>query len=183
MNEEAKLYYKETEKTLNSGNKNYIMARLKELRKTGNATLLPLVLELFTRDSDEDILLQVLELLSELRDQKCTGAIAHFIDANPGNKYLSRLIGTCWQTQLDYSKYLGTFINSFITGDYQTAIESFTVIEESLWRTPPEKIKTCLDELSDKASGISAEKRALYDQLADILKEGRSANRDEYLDI
>ena len=44
---------------------------------------------------------------------------------------ISMLVSSCWQSGLDYSEFAGDFANIFLTGDYITALECLTVIEES----------------------------------------------------
>lgn len=42
------------------------------------------------------------------------------------------LVSSCWQSGLDYSEYASDIAGIFKTGDYPTALECFTVLEESL---------------------------------------------------
>lgn len=183
MKEADKLYFAETENSLQSKDKNIIKARLKELKKTGNATLLPLVLRLLSPKTDEDILQLTFGLLSELRDQDCAAVISKFIDDNSTNPLLSSLIASCWQSRLNYSTHLTSFTNSFITGDYQVALESFTVIEETLWRTESSIIQECIAILDHRKAEIDPVKEPLSAELVKILREGRSSNADEHPEL
>jgi hypothetical protein len=42
------------------------------------------------------------------------------------------LISSCWQSGLNYSEYSADLAKVFLNGDYITAIECLTVIEESI---------------------------------------------------
>jgi hypothetical protein len=45
---------------------------------------------------------------------------------------ISMLVSSCWQSGLNYSDYSFDLAKVFLTGDYVTAIECLTVIEESV---------------------------------------------------
>ena len=183
MNEAEKLYYRETEKSLKSGDKKIIRARIKELKNAGNASLLSLILDLFMTDPGEEIRQDILGLLANLRDQQSAAVIAACIDNNPRSLNLAELIASCWQSRLDYSAHLETFTGSFISGDYRTAIESFTVIEESLWKSSSESIDQCKILLTERVSEISEEKMPLYRERIDVLNTQRTRNSEDYPDL
>ena len=42
------------------------------------------------------------------------------------------LVSSCWQSGLNYSEYSTDLAEVFLKGDYVTAIECLTVIEESV---------------------------------------------------
>ena len=56
---------------------------------------------------------------------------------------ISMLVSSCWQSGLDYSAYSLDLAKVFLKGDYVTAIECLTVIEESV----PEMSKERKDEI------------------------------------
>jgi hypothetical protein len=177
------LYYKETELTLNAGSVNHVLAKLKELRKTGNSKILPLLLNLLDTTQNEEISKEILIFLGDIKDSKSIPVIVEHISKFPSGKYFSKLIAACWQSGLDFSAYLQVFVNCFIDGNYEVALESFTVIEEMLWRSPIDKINNCQKVLNDRRSEISKEKEPLYFELVKILEEGKSSNQEEYPDL
>lgn len=72
------------------------------------------------------------EFLYDLKDQSLSKEVMDEIrkDWKPGTKTM--LISSCWQSGLDYSEYTRDLVEIFLVSEYETAIECFTVIEESI---------------------------------------------------
>ena len=79
------------------------------------------------------------------------------------------LVSSCWQSGLDYSEFAGDFANVFIRGDYMTALECFTVIEESVKRIPELKKKEIIKLLEKNKETTSVEKKSLTQALIAVL--------------
>lgn len=181
--EERKLIY-ETKTVLASGNTKNVLAKLNELKSTGNTLVFPFILDLLSND-DEDILIvsEVLRMISDLKDQNCAPILVGYIANTKFGSYLAEILAACWQSQLDYSPYLDIFINCFISGNYEEAIESFTVIEEMLWKSSEQEIDSFKSILIEQKAEVSADKEPLYCELLEVLENGESSNRDDYPDI
>lgn len=188
MDEKAKKekelrFYKETELKLKASSVNSILGTIKELRKTGNVKVLPLVFDLLETTREENIVKEVLILLGELKDNKTVPAITDYISKRPSGKYLGKVIAACWQSGLDFSSGMPLFVKCFIEGNYEIALESFTVIEEMIWRTSIDMLNACRETLINSAKDISEDKKPLYNELIKILNEGVSINHDEFPDL
>ncbi len=75
------------------------------------------------------------ELVVFLADIKVQGVIPIIVKGlqDPGLKAAHvGILSAIWQSGLDYSKHLHLFIQLFLEGDYLVALESFTVIEQSI---------------------------------------------------
>ena len=110
------------------------------------------------------------EFLNDLKDQtSCSEVMAELKkDLKPGT--LSMLVSSCWQSGLNYAGYSGDFAGLFLSGDYLTALECFTVIEssaENLSQAEKDAIIKILREGSQ--TGIS-EKKALVLELISVLE-------------
>jgi hypothetical protein len=182
MNESEKKYYEQTRQILNSGNMTSIRIRIRELKTTGSATLLPLVLELLDNNPAEDIIRDVLSMLSDLREQKCAPVIARFISEKSRSEIVSEIITSCWESRLDYSAHLDVFADCFLVGNYQTALESYTVIEEMVWRSDSKSITDCRKRLMDRISEVNEEKMPLFHELIRTLDIGRTRNSKDHPD-
>lgn len=176
-------FYKEIELKLNAGSTSSVINTIKDLHNTGNPTILPLILNLLETTKVESIAQEILILLGELKDNKTVKPICDYISNHPSGKYLAKVIGTCWQSGLDYSSEMTLFVKCFIEGNYEVALESFTVIEEMVWRTPIEKINICRETLTGRIREISADKKPLYTELIKIMNEGVSINHDDFPDL
>lgn len=170
MNLEEKQYYAETEKSLKSDNKKIVRAKIMQLKSKGNISMLPLVLSLLKSGPDEEIKNDILEMLGDLKKQACAPVIADFIQNNQANSIIHEVLASCWQSRLDYSAHLDIFASCFISGTYQTAIESFTVIEEMKGKSTESSVLKCRELLLKRINEISAEKKPLFQELLLILE-------------
>jgi len=80
------------------------------------------------------------------------------------------LVSSCWQSGLDYSEFALDFVNLFLNTDYQTALECFTVIEESAVNMTSIKKNKIIKLLENKKEGHSTEKSVLLDKLIMVLR-------------
>jgi hypothetical protein len=79
------------------------------------------------------------------------------------------MVAACWQSGLDFSMYLPAFIKIFVNGDYQAAIEAFSVIEESMENASDDMQKKCIKMLDDAADKVSQEKYLLFRELVKVV--------------
>lgn len=181
--EQEKKFYQETAAKLGSGNPDVIIRKLNELKETGTVAILPLILDLIAKPGTDRVRSETLHLISDLKEQHCVPVITDFISRNKKKSYISDLISCCWQSSLDFSNHLPLFTDCFILGDYQVAIESFTVIEEMLWKTSEDSVKICENMLSEREKEIAKEKIPLFNELVKLLQEGKSPNQEDYPDM
>ncbi|HEX2394553.1 MAG TPA: hypothetical protein VHI78_04365, partial [Bacteroidales bacterium] len=80
-------------------------------------------------------------------------------------------VAACWQSGLDFSSYLQVFAGLFIQGDYSTALEAFTVIEESLGNATEDEVYACIQFLKESEYLVSDEKLPLYRELQKVVEK------------
>lgn len=80
------------------------------------------------------------------------------------------LVSSCWQSGLDYSGFAWEFAEVFIRGNYLTALECFTVIEESAHDIPDLKKTELINLLEKSGKNHSAEKNILLKALISLLR-------------
>jgi hypothetical protein len=83
-----------------------------------------------------------------------------------------RLVAACWQSGLDFSNQIPAFIRIFVDGDYPTAVEAFSVIEESIMNADARIQKSCLQLLEKSARQVSEDKVPLYKELMKVVSGG-----------
>jgi hypothetical protein len=107
--------------------------------------------------------------MNDIKDQSACSEVINEIRKPWKDETISMLVSSCWQSGLNYSEYAEDFAKVFISGDYITAIECLTVIEESsvdLTKGVKDEIKKIV---TDSFSAFSHEKKSLTDELIDIL--------------
>ncbi|MBN2350527.1 MAG: HEAT repeat domain-containing protein [Bacteroidales bacterium] len=162
-------YIKEIAAKLHSGNDNIILAVISELRQTGSAEILPYVFELVSASKSSEVRDSAIQFLSNIKDKTAVPFIVKELVARKYGENYSRLVATCWQSRLNYSEYMDTFVLIFVKENYQTALEAFTVIEESLVSASQDKRTACYNLLLSKKKSIAEDKIPLYRELIKIV--------------
>jgi hypothetical protein len=183
ISESGQRFYVETAKKLESADIRIVIRTLHELKSTGNAIILPLVLDLFVKNKSEAVIQEVLILIGQLKDQKSVPELIKYVNHKKAGKHLADLISQCWQCGLDFGQYLKVFADTFLTGDYQVALESFTVIEEMLWRSTPEMIEDCRNYLIQGKDKINKDNELLFKELLKVIESGNSQNAEDFPEI
>ena len=118
--------------SLRSGNRSAILTTLKELRSDGDISILPDLFDLLLDQEDEQITGEISSMLNDLKDKEAVPILSEAIGNPDYSEILTILVSACWQNGLSYGKYINTFTEVVISGEYDAAIEAFTVIEEAV---------------------------------------------------
>lgn len=91
-----------------------------------------LLTRFYDRTDDFSIRKSISGFLNDLKDQAACEEVIKEIRKKWKSDTISMLISSCWQSGLNYSEYSADLAKVFLNGDYVTAIECLTVIEESV---------------------------------------------------
>jgi hypothetical protein len=163
-------YYLDVEKKILGKDKKIVLETIIELRKTGKPSIIPLLFTAISDNIQNEISEEIFKLLGLLKDKEGISYVIDGIKSKNSEPYKAKLITTCWQSGLDYSAYIEDFTEQFIKGDFQIALEAFTVIEEWIHSSLPESIKKSKEILIDSVSSINEEKKPLYIELVKLLE-------------
>jgi hypothetical protein len=147
-----------------------IIQSIREIRNAEAITMLPVLLELVNKDTSQTVRNEIIELISELKAAEAAPFVAESLLKNDFGDYLSTVVAACWQSRLNFSKHLPVFANLFVRSDYKTALEAFTVIEESLGNADVSDIQNCLNFLTDSEYLVTNEKVPLYRELKKVVE-------------
>jgi hypothetical protein len=136
-------------KDLSSDDKMKVSVALTQLRKHGTKeAILPLI-ETYVNYNNEEIKREALAILYDLKDQSVAEEVILAIESDQFANDKNALIAIFWQSSLDGSQYISTFVKEAIKGDYLTCIEALSVIENfdaSFDESEIEDLKYDLDE-------------------------------------
>ena len=124
----------------------------------------------YDKTDDFSIRKTIASFFDDLKDQSVCHEVIEEIRKQWSSDTIGMLVSSCWQSGLNYSDFSPDLAKVFLEGDYITAIECLTVIEESvheLTKATKDNIMKMLDE-----SHISqiAEKKELTMELIAILE-------------
>ncbi len=157
------------QQSLRSGNRSAIVTTLNELRTDGNVSILPALFDLLLDQEDEQIIGEVVLLLNDLKEEEAVPVFAEAIENPDYSKILTILVSACWQNGLSYGKYINTFVNVVIHGEYEAAIEAFTVIEEAVGDLKQDERNQLILLLKSHIKEIDDEKKILVSELVKVV--------------
>jgi hypothetical protein len=157
---------------LRSDKLSLVIPVLNHLRQsTRSAAYLPEVINLLNETHNEEIRRELSQFLSNIKNP---GAIPHIIDALRNDQYKpiwNIITSACWQSGLDYSENLDTFIKMLLDEDYMTALEAFSVIEQSLPNLEDIKLEHYRQHLTEGLGKVTKEKAPLVREIIRIMKD------------
>ena len=146
-----------------------ILAAIREIRHHGNMRMLPYLFKLMQPSTHEIVRKGIIMLIGEIKVQDAAAAIVHALDHTDMGEDYTPMVAACWQSGLDFSGYLPSFIRIFADRDYQAAIEAFSVIEQSMGNASDAMQKKCLQMLDDIADKVPKEKYPLFKELVKVV--------------
>jgi len=156
--------------SFNSSNTDRILNAFHEIRNSGSVKIIPVLLTLLNSKSDPLVRTEIIRLISEIKSPEAVPVIAQSLKENDFGDYLNALVAACWQSGLDFSSHLHVFAGLFIQGDYRTALEAFTVIEESLDNATEDEIYKCINFLKEAECMVTDEKLPLFRELRNVVE-------------
>jgi hypothetical protein len=143
---------------------------IRELRSQGSIHYIPELLKLLNMTKSETIEKELVRFLSDVKD---TSAIPFILDGLRDRDLAGargNIVSACWQSGMDFSRDVELFIRLFLEGDYRTALESFTVIEESVIKLSREKLEHALNLILGEMDRVNEEKKPLARELVKLLQ-------------
>ncbi|MFO7370484.1 MAG: hypothetical protein R6X09_09465 [Bacteroidales bacterium] len=156
--------------SLKSNDPQLILPVLLEIKNSGSVNLLPDLLAMVNKNTDQQVRNEILKFLTEMKSKEAAPIIAESLHKDGYGDYLPALLAACWQSGLDFSKHLRVFAGIFIRGDYLAALESFTVIEESIPNATDNDILECIRFLREAECMVSDEKMPLFNELKKVVE-------------
>jgi hypothetical protein len=156
--------------SLKSNDPDLILPVLLEIRNSGSVKLMPDLLAMVNKNTDQQVRNEILKFLTEMKSEEAAPIIAESLHSNDYGDYLPALVAACWQSGLDFSKHLRIFAGIFIRGDYMAALESFTVIEESIPNATDNDILECIRFLREAECMVGDEKMPLFNELKKVVE-------------
>lgn len=172
---EKGLKAKEAEKKqisiLRSGNAAAIIETIGEIRENGTITILPEVFEVMLDTEDDEVMEACTSLLNDLKNAE---AVSYLVAALKNQRFRPirpMLVSSCWQSGLDYHTEVPLFARFLLREDYATAIEAFTVIENSIGDLSDDEIVQLTSTLNAGLQEASDNKKKLIREMLAVIRE------------
>ena len=129
------------------------------------------ILNLLYRTSDDNTRREISLFLSDIKDPASIPPIIEALNNNSYKPVWNIITAACWQSGLDYSKNVDTFIRLLLEEDYMTALEAFSVIEQSFPHVEEKDLKSYRQKLIDGLKVVDKEKAPLVREMIKIMLE------------
>lgn len=168
INSEKKL--KELEARLHDRNPLMVIDTIEWLRSEDPfAGAISLITGIYNESDNPTIRNKIRDFMNDLKESSARAEVISEIKKSHKQSTLAMLVSSCWQSGLDYSSYASDLAALFNTSDYETALECFTVIEESAVHMSGKDKKDLIRILRSGEGAHSPDKKALMVELITIL--------------
>jgi hypothetical protein len=123
----------------------------------------------YDKTDDYSIRKTITGFINDLKDQSACQEVIEEIRKQWKPDTISMLVSSCWQSGLNYSDFSPDLAKVFLEGDYITAIECLTVIEESIQNLNKATRDKILKMLEESTVIQITEKKELMLELISIL--------------
>jgi hypothetical protein len=163
--------HKELSEILNKGDFVLITGAIELIREEpAFEGAIGLLTKYYDNTKDLSIRKSIEGFMNDLKDEAVIPEIINEVRKPWKDDTISMLISSCWQSGLNFSEYLMDFAEVFIKGNYVTAIECLTVIEESVHELTVEKLNGIIKYIDESQPPLQDEKKELKGELIAILR-------------
>jgi len=124
----------------------------------------------YDKTNDMPVRKSIAGFMNDLKDQSACIEVITEIRKEWKPDTISMLVSSCWQSGLNYSDFSIDLAKVFLYGDYVTAIECLTVIEESVPQLSEEKRNEVIKLVKENPFPRADEKSTLTHELISILE-------------
>jgi len=125
----------------------------------------------YDKTSDTGLHLLISGFFNDLKERSACDEVIEALRSSVSNPTRAMLASSCWQSGLDYSNHASALADIYLTGDYLTSLECFTVIDTCSATIPQKDRATIIKMLEKEIENHDKSKQQLTHELISILKE------------
>jgi hypothetical protein len=129
-----------------------------------------LLVSLYNDTDNSDIQKIIANFLNDIKDQSVREEIVAELNRPLKPETLRMILSSCWQSGINYSDYIFQITDIFLKSDYLSALECFTIIEESVALISDENKSAIIKIIEENSSSCSSEMITLINELLSLLK-------------
>ena len=114
---------------IKTSNQELIDHALEEIKTKGDQSYIAPLIAFLHQTSSNEVKEIIYRLFIDLKHENSVDQLIHELENEKDLDILERLVASCWQNGLNYSKHLPYFVQLIIEQEFQIAFEAFTVIE------------------------------------------------------
>ncbi len=152
-----------------SGNQELIDHALEEIKNKGDNTFIAPLIELLHQPSPKELKEKIYQLFIDLKHENSVDQLINELKKEEDPDILERLVASCWQNGLDYSKHLSYFVQLVIDQEFQIAFEAFTVIENMYGKIEGDLERKLIEKITNSLKDSDNRKQYLLKGLLEII--------------
>jgi len=154
---------------IKSGNPELIDHALDEIKNKGDETFIAPLVEFIHQNLTNVVKEKIYQLLIDLKHENSVDPLVNALKNENDPDILERLVASCWQNGLNYSKHLPFFVQLVIDQEFQIAFEAFTVIENMYGKIDSDVEKALLDQIGKGLQNTDERKHYLLKGMLEII--------------
>lgn len=161
----------ELERILEKGTRREINDRIRLLRTEvpfGGA--LKMLAMFYDNTGDHILRAAISDLFNDIKERSAMAEVIESVSAVRKQDSRAMLISSCWQSGLDYSPFAVTLAEYFVSGDYMTSLECFTVLDTCASSISHNDRARIIITMQEKKASWETPKQILAGELIALLK-------------
>lgn len=157
-------------KNLQSDDETVVADAVETIKTKGNSAYIEPLFEVIQSSANADTQRTVKRILADIKPAE---SVQILMDLAQNPKYAniqSDIICVCWESGLDFSNHIPTFIDWIIKGEYMVAFEAFTVIENMEKALPIADVEVYLKPVFEAIDHASTDRKVLLDAVVSHLR-------------
>jgi hypothetical protein len=161
---------KELAGKLNSNNPNLVIETISLLRNEDPFSgAIQLLVDYYDKSDNQAVRNKIRDFMNDLKESSARQEVMGEVKKVYKQSTIAMLVSSCWQSGLDYSSFAPDLAVAFNNGDYATALECFTVIEEFSGYLSRKTKDQVVNILRENEAKIRSDKSSLMLELVSIL--------------
>lgn len=154
---------------IRSGNPELVDHALDEIKNKGDETFISPLVELIHQHQSDLVKEKIYQLFIDLKHDNSVDPLVNELKNEDDPYILERMVATCWQNGLNYSKHLPFFVQLVIDQEFQIAFEAFTVIENMYGKIDSDVESMLLAKIEKSIQNGDDKKQYLLKGMLDII--------------
>lgn len=154
---------------IKTGNPELIDHALDEIKSKGDDTYIAPLIDFLHSPVSSEAKELVYQLFIDLKHENSVAPMVRELKNEKDPVVLERLVASCWQNGLNYSKHLPYFVDLIIGEEFQIAFEAFTVVENMYGKIEGDIERRLIDRIEKSLPDTEDRKQYLLRGLLEII--------------
>lgn len=124
----------------------------------------------YDKTSDEGLKSIIMAFFNDMKERSCQAEVVESLKSVNNQASRAMLASSCWQSGLDYSEHAVALADAFMTDDFMTSLECFTVLENCAGTVSDKDRAGIITKLEREIPGYDVPMQKLARELITLLR-------------